>query len=105
MGPAKNAESQPVRILVATRPDHGLRRLPQTRVDDMESRIAQTASDNLDAAVMAIEADFSEDDAERNFIHRIRSYHFAAPSYRPNTSARAFTASPTVTRFRAASIN
>src|SRR5262249_35138142 len=64
--PGEEAESEPVGVLVGGGADDGLRRLPQPGVDDVEAGVAQGAGDDLDAAVVAVEADLGEDDANRH---------------------------------------
>src|SRR5207248_11512705 len=64
-GAAEEAEAEPVGVLVGDGADDGLGRLPQPGVDDLQAGVAQGAGHHLDAAVVAVEADLGEDDAER----------------------------------------
>ncbi len=62
---AKEAEAEPAGVLVGDGPDDGLGRLPQSGVDDLHAGVASRgAATDLDAAVVAVEADFGEYDAE-----------------------------------------
>jgi len=65
VGAAEDAEAEPVGVLVGDGADDGLRRLPQAGVDDVHPGVAQGAGHDLDAAVVAVEADLGEHDADR----------------------------------------
>ena len=64
VGAAEDAEAEPVGVLVGDGADDGLRRLPQAGVDDVHAGVAQGAGHDLDAAVVAVEADLGEHDAD-----------------------------------------
>lgn len=59
----EDADAQPVDILILNGLHHRLDRLPQAAVDDVKASVAQAPGDDLDAAVVAIEADFHEEDS------------------------------------------
>jgi hypothetical protein len=44
--------------------DHHCRRLSKPRVDDLEAGVAERPGDHLDAAVVAVEPDLGEHDAQ-----------------------------------------
>ena len=62
--PEQELQAEPVGVLVGDGADDGLGRLPQAGVDDVHAGVAQGAGDDLDAAVVAVEADLGEDDAD-----------------------------------------
>ena len=64
VGAAEEAEAEPVGVLVGDGADDGLGRLPQAGVDDVHAGVAQGAGHDLDAAVVAVEADLGEHDAD-----------------------------------------
>ena len=64
VGAAEDAEAEPVGVLVGDGADHGLGRLPQAGVDDVHAGVAQGPGHDLDAAIMAVEPDLGQHDAD-----------------------------------------
>ena len=56
-------------VLVGNSADDSLRRLPQSGIDDVHAGIAQRPGHHLDAAIMAIEANLRQNDAEGRVSH------------------------------------
>ena len=65
MRAGQDADADDVDVLLDRRLDDLLRRAMQAGVDDVHAGVAQRARDDLDAAVMAVEADLGDDDANR----------------------------------------
>ncbi len=66
VGAGEEAQAEPVGVLVGDGADDGFGRLPQAGVDDVHAGVAQGAGHDLDAAVVAVEPDLGEDDADGN---------------------------------------
>jgi hypothetical protein len=64
MSAAKEAEAEPLGVLIGHGPYHCFRRLPQPCVDDVHARVAQASRYDLDASVVTIQPYLGEDDAE-----------------------------------------
>ena len=62
---AQKAQAQPVGVLVGHGADDRLGRLPEPGVDDFHAGVAEAAGDDLDAAVVAVEADLGQNNADR----------------------------------------
>src|SRR5262245_41094110 len=84
----ENAYTQPVDVLVLSRLSHRFHPLPQTGVNHMKAGVSQPAGYHFDATVMAVQANFGEENALRrsSFVHG-RSHHDADGRNRSNTSA------------------
>ncbi len=98
VGAAEDAEAQPVGVLVGDGADDGLRRLPQAGVDDVHAGVAQGAGHDLDAAVVAVQADLGEHDADGGC-----GDHWAVPgekiSWRTGAGERGCVSAPSAHRF------
>ncbi len=61
----QNGEANDLHILLESRVNNHLRRLPKTSVDDFHPRITKGSCDHLRAAVVSIEARFGDEDTDR----------------------------------------
>jgi hypothetical protein len=63
VGPAQEADSQPIGIFVEHRLDDRLNRLPESGVDHVKARVAQPARHDLNASIVSVQTDLRQDDA------------------------------------------
>ena len=64
----EEADAEHVDVLLDGGVDDFLGRAVQAGVDDVHAGVAQRAGDDLDAAVMAVEADLGEENADRGDV-------------------------------------
>src|SRR5262249_43167133 len=88
VGAAEEAEAEPGGVLVGDGADDGLGRLPESGVDDVHAGVAEGAGDHLDAAVVAVEADLGQHDADRGGGCHLGSSLVVGYSKNPRTGAR-----------------
>src|SRR5437773_1731997 len=90
-----------LRVLLQSRVDHHLGRLPQACVDHLVACVAQRASDDLHAAIVAVEPHLGDDDPDG--LGCCSHQTTAVSVYVPKTSIIACMISPSVAYSRTAS--
>jgi hypothetical protein len=65
VGGGEQADAEDVDVLLEGGADGGKRGLPEAGVDDLHAGVAEVADDELGPAVVAVEADFRDQDADR----------------------------------------